>query len=72
MADPSSHLGEHGPENSGQPPRVQPCRVCGKPVKSTDDTSPFCSDRCRLVDLGKWFNESHKVSRPLDADEHFD
>jgi endogenous inhibitor of DNA gyrase (YacG/DUF329 family) len=22
---------------------------------------PFCSDRCRLIDLGAWFNEQHKI-----------
>ncbi|HTD88996.1 MAG TPA: DNA gyrase inhibitor YacG [Candidatus Binatia bacterium] len=27
---------------------------------------PFCSKRCKLVDLGKWLNEEHKVSEPLD------
>jgi endogenous inhibitor of DNA gyrase (YacG/DUF329 family) len=26
---------------------------------------PFCSKRCRLIDLGKWFNEEHAVSDPL-------
>lgn len=26
---------------------------------------PFCSERCRLIDLGKWFNEEHTVSREL-------
>jgi uncharacterized protein len=26
---------------------------------------PFCSERCKLVDLGKWFNEEHTVSEPL-------
>ncbi len=31
---------------------------------------PFCSKRCKLVDLGKWFNEEHKVSEPLRPD-HF-
>lgn len=28
---------------------------------------PFCSERCRLIDLGKWFNEEHRISRPLNA-----
>jgi endogenous inhibitor of DNA gyrase (YacG/DUF329 family) len=28
---------------------------------------PFCSERCRLVDLGRWFNEEHRLSRPLNA-----
>jgi endogenous inhibitor of DNA gyrase (YacG/DUF329 family) len=31
---------------------------------------PFCSHRCKLVDLGKWFSEENKVSEPLTAD-HF-
>lgn len=26
---------------------------------------PFCSRRCKLVDLGKWFNEEHTISEPL-------
>ncbi len=28
---------------------------------------PFCSERCRLIDLGKWFNEEHRISRPFNA-----
>ncbi len=31
---------------------------------------PFCSRRCKLVDLGKWFNEENKISEPLRPD-HF-
>jgi endogenous inhibitor of DNA gyrase (YacG/DUF329 family) len=26
---------------------------------------PFCSHRCKLIDLGKWFSEEHAVSSPL-------
>lgn len=26
---------------------------------------PFCSQRCKLIDLGKWFAEEHTVSSPL-------
>jgi endogenous inhibitor of DNA gyrase (YacG/DUF329 family) len=26
---------------------------------------PFCSRRCRLIDLGKWFGEEHAISEPL-------
>jgi endogenous inhibitor of DNA gyrase (YacG/DUF329 family) len=28
---------------------------------------PFCSARCKLVDLGNWFNETYRVSEPVDA-----
>jgi hypothetical protein len=31
---------------------------------------PFCSRRCRLVDLGKWLKEEHRISEPLRPD-HF-
>ena len=32
---------------------------------------PFCSKRCRLVDLGKWFSEEHAISEPLRS-EHLE
>lgn len=31
---------------------------------------PFCSKRCRLVDLGKWFNQENAITEPLRPD-HF-
>ena len=31
---------------------------------------PFCSKRCKLIDLGKWFGEEHAISEPL-RPEHF-
>jgi len=46
------------------------CPICKKPVGSTGADSPFCSERCRLVDLGKWASGQYVVSEPLqDADE---
>jgi len=32
---------------------------------------PFCSKRCRLVDLGRWLGEEHVISEPL-RPEHFE
>jgi endogenous inhibitor of DNA gyrase (YacG/DUF329 family) len=29
---------------------------------------PFCSKRCKLIDLGKWFSEEHAISEPLRPD----
>jgi hypothetical protein len=26
---------------------------------------PFCSHRCKLIDLGKWLNDEHVISEPL-------
>lgn len=44
------------------------CPTCGKPVSWTPESKwrPFCSERCRLIDLGEWFEESHRISEPLD------
>ncbi len=35
------------------------CPICAKP--SADATKPFCSARCREVDLNKWFTGSYAV-----------
>ena len=44
-----------------------PCPSCKKPVEADEDRPlpahfPFCSDRCRLIDLGKWFDEEYRVA----------
>ncbi|MHC4776802.1 MAG: DNA gyrase inhibitor YacG [Planctomycetota bacterium] len=40
------------------------CPICATPVRAGDETFPFCSQRCRLVDLGRWLDEKYRVSRP--------
>jgi uncharacterized protein len=49
-------------------PRKRPlklrCPICKKPVKSADPDFPFCSDRCRSIDLGKWATGAYVVSSP--------
>jgi len=30
------------------------CPVCRKPVQKSDADFPFCSERCRTIDLGSW------------------
>lgn len=46
------------------------CPICKKAVKSTDSDFPFCSDRCRLIDLGKWASGDYRISSPVtDAEE---
>lgn len=39
------------------------CRAVGKWFAAP--WGPFCSERCRLIDLGQWFNEEHRLSREL-------
>ena len=41
------------------------CPICQRTVVSTGEDSPFCSERCRLIDLGNWASESYKVRAPL-------
>ena len=41
------------------------CRTCGESITSEVQTFPFCSERCRGADLGKWFNEEYRISREI-------
>jgi endogenous inhibitor of DNA gyrase (YacG/DUF329 family) len=46
------------------------CPVCDAPIDlQTTPTVPFCSDRCRLVDLGRWLDESYGVPAPPPGDD---
>lgn len=46
------------------------CPICKKAVKSTDADFPFCSPRCRTMDLGKWASGQYVISSPVtDAEE---
>jgi endogenous inhibitor of DNA gyrase (YacG/DUF329 family) len=53
--------------------RAFTCPICGRPAapRGENRAFPFCSDHCRLVDLGKWLGESYRVPgpRPGDGDE---
>jgi endogenous inhibitor of DNA gyrase (YacG/DUF329 family) len=33
-------------------------------------TFPFCGDRCKMADLGRWFGEEYVVPRPLGPEDH--
>jgi endogenous inhibitor of DNA gyrase (YacG/DUF329 family) len=42
------------------------CPICRKPTNSESVPDfPFCSERCRLLDLGNWASERYVVSEPL-------
>ena len=41
------------------------CPTCGMLVRMTDEDFPFCSDRCRKIDLGKWAMGVYKISSPI-------
>jgi len=41
------------------------CPTCGMLVRLKDEDFPFCSDRCRKNDLGKWAMGVYKISSPV-------
>jgi len=54
------------------------CPQCDKEVPWLDDQQwkPFCSERCKLIDLGEWASEGHRITGAssqidsLDIDEY--
>ncbi|MGJ8692451.1 MAG: DNA gyrase inhibitor YacG [Thalassotalea sp.] len=30
---------------------------------------PFCSERCKLIDLGDWAEENHKITQPIQGEQ---
>ncbi|MBX5496631.1 MAG: DNA gyrase inhibitor YacG [Bryobacteraceae bacterium] len=41
------------------------CPICRKEVNLTDPFMPFCSERCKLIDLGNWASEKYVISTPI-------
>ena len=41
------------------------CPTCAMLVQPDHEDFPFCSDRCRKIDLGKWATGVYKVSSPI-------
>jgi endogenous inhibitor of DNA gyrase (YacG/DUF329 family) len=52
------------------------CPICKKPVPERDDPAnpnrffPFCSERCKLIDLGRWLGEKYRI--PVKPEEDSD
>jgi endogenous inhibitor of DNA gyrase (YacG/DUF329 family) len=49
---------------------AKPCPICGKPA--TEASRPFCSERCRDVDLNRWLSNSYAIPAAKDDDEDAD
>ena len=45
------------------------CPTCRKIVLKNDPEFPFCSERCRAVDLGKWASGGYVISSPISDPE---
>lgn len=48
------------------------CRTCGTSFDPTLSTYPFCSERCRMADLGGWFSERYRTSRDVEEDDELE
>jgi uncharacterized protein len=48
----------------------KPCPICRKPA--SDASRPFCSERCRNVDLNRWLSNSYSIPAAADDDEEAD
>lgn len=46
---------------------TRPCPICGKPAAAQH--RPFCSARCRLIDLGRWIDGTYRVPTPEGPDD---
>lgn len=45
--------------------KILRCPTCRALVTETDENFPFCSDRCRVIDLGKWASGAYRISSPI-------
>ena len=53
------------------------CPICQQELDVPDDypSRPFCSPRCKLIDLGNWLDEKYRLPRPIlpeDLEEYQD
>ena len=51
--------------------RSVPCPQCGQAVEWSAESRfrPFCSERCKLIDLGAWATESYRVTIAGQSDD---
>lgn len=45
------------------------CPICKKEVFPGDEFYPFCSERCKIIDLGNWASEKYVVSTPVQQED---
>jgi endogenous inhibitor of DNA gyrase (YacG/DUF329 family) len=53
--------------------RPQTCPICNKEISgdrdAVDSLFPFCSERCRMVDLYRWSEGKYAIVEPLSPDQ---
>ena len=50
------------------------CPRCSKEADLSDANifRPFCSEKCKLIDLGTWANEEKLISRPIESEDFYE
>jgi endogenous inhibitor of DNA gyrase (YacG/DUF329 family) len=62
-----------GPIQEEPTVRLPRCPVCDKPVDpSKSEAFPFCSPRCRTLDLGRWLDERYSVPEIVQEEDEDD
>ena len=51
--------------SSGKKTKSLRCPTCGQIVTAQDPDFPFCSDHCKVIDLGKWASGVYRISSPV-------
>jgi endogenous inhibitor of DNA gyrase (YacG/DUF329 family) len=44
------------------------CPICKTVTTLDSQWAPFCSERCKLIDLGAWADEKYVISAPLKSE----
>jgi endogenous inhibitor of DNA gyrase (YacG/DUF329 family) len=45
------------------------CPICKKEAEVGGEFYPFCSERCKIIDLGNWASEKYVISTPVQASD---
>jgi endogenous inhibitor of DNA gyrase (YacG/DUF329 family) len=64
-AEPPDQAGKAAPSKSK--PTGKRCPICGKPA--IEASKPFCSERCRDVDLNRWLSNSYAIPGKPEDDQ---
>jgi endogenous inhibitor of DNA gyrase (YacG/DUF329 family) len=66
-------MSEHDPNaqtnGTAKKPTPAKCPICKNAVAPDTETFPFCSDRCRKIDLGRWLDGGYLISRPIEQSD---
>lgn len=45
------------------------CPICKKDVPGVGNPDrPFCSERCKMIDLDNWLSERYRISSPVEGE----